>query len=141
MTRPIGEALVEGAFGDERSARPVRLEAYGRSYTMEKREGRYFVTISHSGRPAEAFEVHYTLGARRFQGYLSKLPDGRIYVLPIFWHNESKRWVDWKEITPIPDDASHDLRQIWNVTCVNCHATNLVKNFNPATNKYATTWT
>src|SRR5206468_8446504 len=89
----------------------------------------------------ETFEVHYTLGARRFQGYLSKLADGRIYVLPVFWHNESKRWVDWKEITPIPDDPAHDFRQIWNVTCVNCHATNLVKNFNPATNSYATTWT
>src|SRR6185295_13995006 len=93
------------------------------------------------GRPAEKFEVHYTLGARRFQGYLSKLADGRIYVLPAFWHNESGRWVDWKEITPIPADPDHDLRQIWNITCVNCHATNLVKNFNPATKSYATTWT
>ena len=62
-------------------------------------------------------------------------------MLPVFWHNESKRWVDWKEITPIPDDPSHDLRQIWNVTCVNCHATNLVKNYDPATNTYATAWT
>ena len=138
MTKPIAEALVEGAFGEDR---PVRFDAYGRSYAMEKRDGRYFVSISHAGRPAEKFEVHYTLGARRFQGYLSKLPDGRIYVLPIFWHNQSKRWVDWKEITPIPDDPDHDLRQIWNVTCVNCHATNLAKNFDVATKTYATTWT
>ena len=138
MTKPIAEALVEGAFGEDH---PVRLEAYGRSYAMEKRGGRYFVSISHGGRPAEKFEVHYTLGARRFQGYLSKLADGRIYVLPVFWHNESKRWLDWKEVTPIPDDADHDLRQIWNVTCVNCHATNLVKNFDVATKTYATTWT
>ena len=101
MTKPIAEALVEGAFGEDR---PVRLDAYGRSYAMEKRDGRYFVSVSHRSRPPEKFEVHYTLGARRFQGYLSKLPDGRIYVLPIFWHNEAKRWLDWKEITPIPDD-------------------------------------
>ena len=138
MTKPIAEARVEGAFGEDR---PVRLDAYGRSYVMEKRGGRYFVSIAHGGRPAEKFEVHYTLGARRFQGYLSKLPDGRIYVLPIFWHNASKRWLDWKEITPIPDDPDHDLRQIWNVTCVNCHATNLAKNFDVATKTYATTWT
>src|SRR5262249_1977803 len=116
MTKPIAEARVEGAFGEDR---PVRLDAYSRSYVMEKRGGRYFVSITHGGRPPEKFEVPYTLGARRFQGYLSKLPDGRIYVLPIFWHNESKRWLDWKEITPIPDDPDHDLRQIWNVTCVN----------------------
>jgi hypothetical protein len=147
MTKPVREATIEGDF------RPgTHLEQYGRAYTMETRDGRYFITIARgpggaggAGRagdhPAETFEISYTLGARRFQGYLSKLPDGRIYVLPVFWHNESKRWVDWKEITPIPDDPSHDLRQIWNVTCVNCHATNLVKNYNPATNTYATTWT
>src|SRR5690242_6358950 len=63
MTRPIADALVEGAFGD---ARPVRFEAYGRSYAMEKRDGRYFVAISHGGGAPETFEVHYTLGARRF---------------------------------------------------------------------------
>src|SRR5947208_9548083 len=108
---------------------------------MDSGDGLYFVSVAKAGRPAEEFEVNYTLGARRFQGYLSKLPDGRIYVVPVFWHNDAKRWVDWKEITPIPDDRDHDLRQIWNVTCVNCHATNLVKNFNPATNTYNTTWT
>ncbi len=138
MTKPLAEARIEGAFGEDR---PVRFEAYGRSYAMEKRDGRYFISVAHGTRPAERFEVNYTLGVRRFQGYLSRLADGRIYVLPIFWHNESKRWVDWKEITPIPDDPNHDLRQIWNVTCVNCHATNLVKNFDVATKTYATKWT
>src|SRR5689334_9375604 len=43
MTKPIAEAKVEGAFGDEH---PVRLEAYGRSYAMEKRDGRYFISVA-----------------------------------------------------------------------------------------------
>ena len=77
---------------------------------------------------------------KRYQGYLSKLADGRIYVLPAFWHIESKRWIDWKEITPIPDGA-HDLRQIWNTNCFNCHATNLAQGFDVATRRYETTWT
>jgi hypothetical protein len=136
MTKPIDKAMVVGDFSPG-----THLEAYGRSYKMEKRDGRYFISISKNGRPVETYEVNYTLGARRFQGYLSKLPDGRIYVLPVFWHNVTKRWIDWKEITPIPNDPNHDLRQIWNVTCVNCHATNLVKHYNIPTNRYATTWT
>jgi hypothetical protein len=136
MTKPIAEARVEGDFSPA-----AAFAQNGRSYSMERRDGRYFISVARQKQPAEKFEVNYTLGARRFQGYLSKLPDGRIYVLPVFWHNETKRWVDWKEITPIPDDPDHDLRQIWNVTCVNCHATNLVKNFDPATKRYATTWT
>jgi hypothetical protein len=138
MTKPIAEATVVGDFGADA---PVQFAQYGRAYTMETHDGRYFISLAHNGRPAEKFEVHYTLGARRFQGYLSKLPDGRIYVLPAFWHNEAKRWVDWKEITPIPNDPDHDLRQIWNITCVNCHATNLAKQFDAAANTYATTWT
>jgi predicted CXXCH cytochrome family protein len=136
MTKPIGEARIEGDF------RPgTHLEQNGRAYTMETRGGRYFISVANGANPPATFEINYTLGARRFQGYLSKLPDGRIYVMPVFWHNETKRWIDWREITPVPDDASHDLRQIWNVTCVNCHATNLVKNFDVATKTYATSWT
>ncbi len=136
MTKPVAEARVEGDF---RAGTALRHEP--RAYTMESRDGRYFISISRRGKPAERFEVHYTLGARRFQGYLSRLPDGRIYVLPVFWHNESQRWLDFEEITPIPKDSAHDLRQIWNVSCVNCHATNLVRNFDPAKNTFATTWT
>lgn len=136
MTRPVAEATVVGDFSPG-----TRLEQDGRTYTMEMRGGKYFIAISRSGGATQKFEVHYTLGARRFQGYLSKLADGRIYVLPVFWHNESRRWVDYKTITPIPDDPGHDLRQIWNVTCVNCHATNLVRNYDVATNTFATTWT
>ena len=138
MTKPIGSAKIEGDFSGTSSS---HLQQNGRTYSMETRNGRYFVSIAQSSAPAKKYEVHYTLGARRFQGYLSKLPDGRIYVLPVFWHDETKRWMDWKEITPVPDDPDHDLRQIWNVTCVNCHATNLVKNFDPAHNTYATSWT
>ncbi|HZP48173.1 MAG TPA: multiheme c-type cytochrome [Vicinamibacterales bacterium] len=136
MTKPIAEARVEGDF------RPgTHLEQYGRAYTMEQKDGRYFVTIAQEGRPAERFAVDFTLGARRFQGYLSKLSDGRIYVLPVFWHNETKRWIDWKEIAPVPDHPKEDLRQIWNVTCVNCHATNLARNYDASTKRYDSTWT
>lgn len=136
MTKPVADARVVGDF------RPgTELRHQARAYTMESRDGRYFISVARNGRPPERFEVQYTLGARRFQGYLSKLPDGRIYVLPVFWHQETQRWIDYEEITPIPADSSHDFRQIWNVTCVNCHATNLVRNFDATKNQFATTWT
>ncbi len=136
MTKPIADARVEGDFSPG-----THVEQNGRSYTMESKDGRYAISIANGDRPAEKFPVDYTLGARRFQGYLSKLPDGRIYVLPIFWHNETKRWLDWKEIAPVPDHPAEDLRQIWNITCVNCHATNLARNYDPPTRTYRSTWT
>jgi predicted CXXCH cytochrome family protein len=135
MTKPAANALIVGDFNR------VSFAAHGRAYRMDVvRDGRRTISVSHGGRPPETFDVHYTLGAKRFQGYLTTLPDGRLYVLPVFWHVAQRRWVDWKEITPVPD-GDHDLRQIWNVTCFNCHATNLDANFDVASKTYRTTWT
>ena len=61
-------------------------------------------------------------------------------MLPAFWHIASKRWVDWKEITPIPEGA-HEIRQIWNANCFNCHGTNIVQGYDLRTKKYRSTWT
>jgi predicted CXXCH cytochrome family protein len=136
MTRSIDESLIRGDF-----RAGTRLDANGRSYVMSRRDGRYVISVARGGRPPEEFEVAYTLGARRYQGYLSRLPDGRIYVLPVFFHVETGRWVDYKETTPLPPGPDHDLRQIWNINCFNCHATNLAQNFDTKTKTYATTWT
>ncbi len=135
MTKPIGEATVVGDFSEG-----TRFADHGRAFAFGRTDGKPYIKVTFGKGAPQTFQVDYTLGHKRYQGYLSKLPDGRIYVLPAFWHIESKRWVDWKEITPIPDDA-HDLRQIWNTNCFNCHATNLAQGFDVATRRYETTWT
>jgi predicted CXXCH cytochrome family protein len=135
MTKPIAEATVVGDFSDG-----TRFADHGRSFVFSRSSGKPTMTVTYGKGPTETFQVDYTLGAKRYQGYLTKLADGSIYVLPAFWHIESKRWIDWKEITPIPDGA-HDLRQIWNTNCFNCHATNLAQGFDVATRRYETTWT
>lgn len=136
MTRPVAEARIIGDFSPG-----THLEKYGRAYQMSARDGRYVIAVAHQGGEFEPFEVHFTLGVNRFQGYLSKLPDGRIYVLPVFWHRDTNQWIDYKEITPLPADSSHEFRQIWNVNCFNCHATNLRQNFDSEARTYATSWT
>lgn len=134
MTKPIEEATIVGDFSG------ARLTAYGRSYRFARRNGRPIVEIAFGTRAPETFQVDYTLGFKRFQGYLSTLPDGSMYVLPAFWHVESRRWIDWKEITPIPADA-HDLRQLWNTNCFNCHGTNISRGFDVEARAFRTTWT
>ena len=135
MTKPLAEATIVGDFTEG-----TRLSAHGRSYELGRKDGKPFVRVAFGDRAPETFQVDYTLGAKRYQGYLSRLSDGRMYVLPVFWQVESGRWIDWKEITPIPDGA-HDLRQIWNANCFNCHATNLVQGYDIASKQYRTTWT
>ena len=135
MTKPVAEANIAGDFRDG-----TKFAAHDRAYTFGTRDGKPYVSVSFGGRAPETFNVDYTLGAKRYQGYLSTLPEGRIYVLPVFWHVASKRWIDWKEITPIPDGA-HDIRQIWNANCFNCHATNIVQGYDIAAQRYNSTWT
>ena len=135
MTKPVAEATIVGDFRDG-----TRFADHDRSYTFGTKDGKPFVSVSFGGRAPETFTVDYTLGAKRYQGYLATLPEGRIYVLPVFWHVASRRWVDWKEITPIPDGA-HDIRQIWNANCFNCHGTNIVQGYDVAAKRYQSTWT
>ncbi len=135
MTKPVAEATIVGDFRDG-----TRFADHDRAFTFGRKDGKPFVSVSFGGRSPETFTVDYTLGAKRYQGYLSMLPEGRIYVLPVFWHIASKRWVDWKEITPIPEGA-HDIRQIWNANCFNCHGTNIVQGYDLDEKKYRSTWT
>jgi predicted CXXCH cytochrome family protein len=135
MTKPVAEATIAGDFRDG-----TKFADHDRSYTFGTKAGKPFITVAFGDRAPETFTVDYTLGAKRYQGYLSTLPEGRIYVLPVFWHVASKRWVDWKEITPIPDGA-HDIRQIWNQNCFNCHGTNIVQGYDIPAKQYRSTWT
>jgi predicted CXXCH cytochrome family protein len=135
MTKPVAEATIVGDFREG-----TKFSDHDRAYTFSMKSGKPVISVSFGGRPPETFTVDYTLGAKRYQGYLSTLPEGRIYVLPVFWHVASKRWVDWKEITPIPDGA-HEIRQIWNSNCFNCHGTNIVQGYDLDEKKYRSTWT
>ena len=135
MTKPIAAAIVVGDFRNG-----TRFADHDRAYTFGTRDGKPFMTVVFGTAAPETFSVDYTLGAKRYQGYLSTLPNGRIYVLPVFWHIASKRWIDWKEITPIPDGA-HDIRQIWNVNCFNCHGTNIVQGYDVRSKTYNSSWT
>ena len=138
MTKPIDQAIVKGDF-----QHTAPFTQHGRTFGVSETGGRYAVSITRPAAPSadpETFPVDYTLGAKRFQGYLSKMPDGRVYVLPLFWNTAWQRWLDWKEIVPVPD-GNRDLRQLWNINCFNCHATNIQRNFDIGTRTFNTTWT
>jgi predicted CXXCH cytochrome family protein len=135
MTKPIADATVVGDFREG-----TKFADHGRAYAFGTRDGKPYVTVSSGGRVPETFTIEYTLGAKRYQGYLATLPEGRIYVLPVFWHIASKRWIDWKEITSLPEGA-HNLRQIWNSNCFNCHGTNIIQGYDIAAKRYNSTWT
>jgi len=107
------------------------------------RDGRFFVNTEGPDGELADFEITHTFGHEPLQQYLVPFPGGRLQCLSIAWDADLGEWFDLNPDTVIPpDDWLHWTRaaQTWNGMCAECHSTNLLKNFNAATNTYDTTW-
>lgn len=108
-----------------------------------RKDGRFFVhTAGPDGVPAD-FEIEYTFGFEPLQQYLVPFPGGRLQCLTIAWDTERNEWFYLYPGHDIPpNDWLHWTQgaQTWNTMCAECHSTNLVKNFDPQSNTFNTTW-
>jgi len=131
------EATVLGDFADRKFDHP------GSTAVFSRRDGKFFVrTDGPDGKPAD-FEVKYTFGLEPLQQYLIELPGGRLQALTVAWDTTAKRWFSLypKENIPARDELHWTGRQQnWNFMCADCHSTDLRKNYDAATGKFATTW-
>jgi len=116
--------------------------------TFFRREGRFMVrTDGPDGKVAD-FEIKYTFGVRPLQQYLVELPGGRLQALSIAWDTRPResggqRWFHLypNEKIDFRDELHWTRRQQnWNYMCADCHSTNVRKNYDAATDRYATTW-
>ena len=95
------------------------------------------------------YPVAYTFGVAPLQQYLIAFPGGRYQALGIAWDSRPKEQGGQRWFSLYPDqkitagDRLHwtGRDQTWNYQCAFCHSTNLRKNFDLASNTYATTWT
>ena len=116
--------------------------------TFTHRDGRFFVrTAGPDGKQGE-FDIAFTLGLEPLQQYLVQMPGGRLQAFGIAWDTRPKaaggqRWFD---LYPAEKLAAGDplhwtgLQQTANFMCVDCHVTNLHKNFDAAAKEYKSTW-
>lgn len=114
------------------------------------RQGESFVvrTAGADG-TTEEFPIRYTFGVDPIQQYLIEMPDGRVQVLSVAWDSRpadqgGQRWFHlYGDDPPPPGDELHwtGRLQNWNFMCADCHSTNLRKNYDAKTNRFATTWT
>lgn len=133
---------VRGDFGG------VRFTNHGLTSTFFRRDGRFFVnTDGPDGQPAD-FEVKYVFGLEPLQQYLIAFPDGRMQALSIAWDTRpagegGQRWFHlYPDESIAAGDELHWTRrnQNWNWMCADCHSTRLERNFDAASNTYATTY-
>jgi predicted CXXCH cytochrome family protein len=134
MLQPASPATVIGDF----SQGAITLR--GARYTLE-RQGESFAVRGPFPTPrSEAHRVDFTLGSRRVQHYLTRLPDGRIVVLPPAWDVERREWFHNLDIVN-PDEASFNPVQVWNSNCFGCHVSGEEKRFDAERLRYDTRWT
>jgi predicted CXXCH cytochrome family protein len=135
-------ATVLGDFDD------ASVTQYGITSTFHRKNGRFMVRTEGADGTLQDFEIRYTFGAEPLQQYLVAFPGGRLQALGLAWDARPKeeggqRWFHLYPDEQIPqDDELHWTRpsQNWNSMCAECHSTHLQKNYDPASETFATTW-
>jgi tetratricopeptide (TPR) repeat protein len=136
---------VHSVLGDFNDASFVH---FGVTSTFFRRDGQFVVrTDGPDGKLAD-FEVKRTFGVYPLQQYLLDIGGGRLQALSIAWDSRPKadggqRWFHLYPGEHI--DHSDELhwtkrQQNWNYMCADCHATDLQKNYDAATDTFATRW-
>lgn len=134
MLQPASTDSVRGDF----TAGTLTLR--GERYTLRRDDQAWFIGEAYlTGQPKER-RVHFTLGNRRIQHYLTRLDDGRIVVLPPSWDVQRREWFHNLEIVDLEESGGTKV-QVWNAHCHGCHVSGQEKNFSPATRSYDTRWT
>jgi Tfp pilus assembly protein PilF len=116
--------------------------------TFFRRDEKFFVRTDGPDGQLRDYEIAYTFGVYPLQQYLVPFPDGRLQALGVAWDSRAKEegGQRWFHLYPgqrvTHDDPLHwtGRNQTWNYMCAECHSTNLRKNYDLASDRYATTW-
>ena len=134
MVRLPGPDSIAGDF-----TRDNTLRWKGYTYRMFIRDRAYFMEVTNPRQETTTYTIDYAVGSRRVQGYMSRLPDGRLYLLPVYWRITTQSWFDSSLITPATAEGV-GVKQYWNTNCLACHATDLKFGFDPVTARFSTEW-
>ena len=121
---------------------------HGRTTRFFRRQGGFFVRTEGPDGREQDFAVTHTFGVHPLQQYLVALPGGRLQALGIAWDTRrqeegGQRWYAlYPDNPPRPGESIHwtGRDQNWNFMCAGCHSTGVVKNYDPASDRYRTRW-
>ncbi len=138
--QPALPATVLGDFSN------ATLEHFGMTARFFRDDDRFMVRIDGPDHMLHDYPIAYTFGVYPLQQYLIVLSGGRYQVLGIAWDSRPKDQGGQRWYYLYPDQPLHagdrlhwtGRDQTWNYQCAACHSTDLQKNFDVATNTYAT---
>jgi predicted CXXCH cytochrome family protein len=136
------EATVLGDFSG------ATFDYFGVRSRFFRDSGKFLVETDGPDGKLATFEIKYTFGVDPLQQYLIAFPDGRLQALSLAWDTRPKqkggqRWFHLYPNEQIRhDDFLHwtKLNQNWNFMCAECHSTGVRKTYDPATDRFATTF-
>lgn len=133
------------------------LTKFGVTSKMYRDESKFMVQTEGPDGQLHDYEVKYTFGVEPLQQFMVEIeppPEdapknalGRVQVLRLSWDTVKKTWFYLQPPDVFdkldPDDPLHwtGETQNWNVSCAECHSTNLHKGFDVRANRFATTFT
>jgi predicted CXXCH cytochrome family protein len=124
------------------------FDYYGVRSRFFRQDGKFLVETDGPDGKLATFEVKYTFGIDPLQQYLIEFPDGRLQALSTAWDARSKGegGQHWFHLYP-NEEIRHDdplhwtkLNQNWNFMCAECHSTGVRKNYDAASDRFATTF-
>lgn len=126
----------------------ARFQSAGQTSTFFRRDAGYFVSTDGPDGKLTDYAIKYTFGVTPLQQYLIEFPDGRLQALSISWDSRpveqgGQRWFHLyagQDITY--RDPLHWTKpsQNWNFMCAECHSTDLRRNYDVASDRFATSW-
>lgn len=129
---------------DKPAFHPDRLLAHG-SFTNTMRVADGLLEITTAGRTGTA-SVHHAeavIAIEPLRQYLVPFPGGRLQVVDVSYDPKNDEWFNAQgdeDRQPHEWGYWKNRSMTWNVQCAYCHMTGLEKNYDPATDTYATTW-
>ena len=140
--QPATPQTVVGDFGGS------TFTHFGVTSTFSRRGDEYFAETDGPDGKLHEYKIAYTFGVRPLQQYLIEFPGGSYQALNVCWdtHDRADGGKRWFHLYPNEEVNSRDplhwtgAYQNWNYMCAECHSTNLQKNWDPAAERYNTTW-
>jgi tetratricopeptide (TPR) repeat protein len=94
------------------------------------------------------YAIRYVLGGKNVMYFLTPFKRGRLQVLPIAYDTHRQEWYATthsmlRHFAENPDEPLHwtERELTFNTSCYSCHVSQFAKNYDPASDSYATTWT
>ncbi len=139
--QPANENTVLGNFDH------FRFES-GDSWTLfNKDEKGYYIETGSLGKPGRRYSVPYVFAYQPLQQILVDIGKGRLQAYTIAWDSRlntkgGQRWYNLYEQSHTPDTPFYWKGQFnnWNARCAECHSTNLIRDYQPASDSYKTRW-